>query len=74
LRASRACPKLRGQANPPFTAPLYAVLEGLFLGAISAYYEAAFGSQGGNAGPFSGIVVQAVALAVLAVLQLRYAA
>lgn len=35
-----------------FTAPLYAALEGLFLGAISAIYEARF----------PGIVIQAVAL------------
>lgn len=36
----------------PVTAPLYAVLEGLFIGAISAYFEARF----------PGIVLQAVGL------------
>jgi len=36
----------------PFIAPLYGVLEGLFLGALSAYYEARF----------HGIVFQAMAL------------
>ena len=46
----------------PVSAPLYAAAEGLFLGAVSAYYEASFGSTNGQAGPFSGIVVQAVAL------------
>lgn len=46
----------------PVTAPLYAAAEGLFLGAISAMYEASFGSANGQAGPFSGIVVQAIAL------------
>ncbi|WP_084245767.1 Bax inhibitor-1/YccA family protein [Planomicrobium okeanokoites] len=38
----------------PFTAPLYALLEGLFLGAISAQYEAQYG----------GIVFQAVLLTI----------
>lgn len=46
----------------PFTAPLYAVLEGLFLGAVSAFYEATYGSAEGTNPMFSGIVVQAVAL------------
>ena len=46
----------------PVSAPLYAAAEGLFLGAISAMYEASFGSANGQAGPFSGIVVQAIAL------------
>ena len=47
----------------PFTAPLYAVAEGLFLGAISAVYNAAFAPAPGEAAsPFSGIVVQAVGL------------
>jgi uncharacterized YccA/Bax inhibitor family protein len=36
----------------PFTAPLYAALKGLFLGAISAYFNAAY----------QGIVIEAVAL------------
>ena len=34
----------------PFTAPVYAIVEGLFIGAISAHYEA----------QYSGLVVQAV--------------
>jgi uncharacterized YccA/Bax inhibitor family protein len=38
----------------PFTAPLYAVLEGLFLGTISAIYEARF----------QGIMIQAVGLSI----------
>ena len=46
----------------PVTAPLYAAAEGLFLGAISAMYEASFGSVNGQAGLYSGIVIQAVAL------------
>ncbi|MEO0476566.1 MAG: Bax inhibitor-1/YccA family protein [Planctomycetota bacterium] len=46
----------------PVTAPLYAAAEGLFLGAISAIYEASFGSVEGTDPMFSGIVVQAVAL------------
>lgn len=48
----------------PFTAPLYAVAQGLFLGAVSAFYEAQFGSVDGQAGPFSGIVIQAVMLTI----------
>lgn len=58
----------------PFTAPLYALLEGLFLGAVSAMYEASFGSVDGTAGPFSGIVVQAISLTlgVLAVMLFLY--
>ena len=48
----------------PVTAPIYAVLEGLFLGGISAYYEARF----------PGIVMQAVGLTfgTLAALLLAY--
>ena len=63
------------QKAAPFTAPLYAVAEGLFLGAVSAAYEAAYGSANGQATPFSGIVVQAMALTlgVLAVMLLLYA-
>lgn len=47
----------------PFTAPVYALLQGLFLGAISAYYEAQFGAGTGqtvNGLPMNGIVVQAL--------------
>lgn len=48
----------------PFTAPIYAVLEGLFLGAVSAMFELRF----------PGIVMQAVGLtfATLAALLLAY--
>ena len=48
----------------PITAPLYAIAEGLFIGAISALYEA----------QFSGIVIQAVGLTfgVLAALLIAY--
>jgi uncharacterized YccA/Bax inhibitor family protein len=47
----------------PFLAPLYALLEGLFLGAVSAFFEYAVASrQGGYAGGYSGIVFQAVGL------------
>lgn len=45
------------QAWAPYTAPLYAAAEGLFLGAISAIYEAKFGHGG-----LSGIVAQSVGL------------
>ncbi|MEM1107978.1 MAG: Bax inhibitor-1/YccA family protein [Planctomycetota bacterium] len=47
----------------PFTAPIYALLMGLFLGAISAFYEASFGagsSQTAGGLPLNGIVVQAL--------------
>jgi uncharacterized YccA/Bax inhibitor family protein len=47
----------------PYLAPLYALLEGLFLGAVSAFFEYAVASrQGGYAGGYSGIVFQAVGL------------
>ncbi len=47
----------------PYLAPLYALLEGLFLGAVSAYFEYQFASaQDGYAGGYSGIVFQAVGL------------
>ncbi|MEM6257556.1 MAG: Bax inhibitor-1/YccA family protein [Planctomycetota bacterium] len=48
----------------PYTAPVYAILEGLFLGAVSAFYEYSFGAPNGQAGPFSGIVIQAVGLTI----------
>jgi uncharacterized YccA/Bax inhibitor family protein len=47
-----------------YLAPVYALLEGLFLGAVSAYFE--YGAQstteGFYAGGYSGIVLQAIAL------------
>jgi uncharacterized YccA/Bax inhibitor family protein len=47
----------------PWLAPLYALLEGLFVGAVSAFFEYQFASaQGGYAGGYSGIVLQAVGL------------
>lgn len=48
----------------PFTAPIYAALEGLLLGGVSAYFESVY----------SGIVVQAVSLSIsiLAVMLLVY--
>lgn len=51
------------------------MLEGLFVGAISAYFEYAVQSkQGGYAGGYSGIVFQAVGLtfSVVAVMYLLY--
>lgn len=58
----------------PVSAPLYALAQGLFLGAISAFYETAYGSPNGKAGPLSGIVVQAagLTLGVLAVMLTLY--
>ena len=52
----------------PFTAPVYAVLEGLFLGAVSALYDTMVPAA------FGGIVVQAVGLTmgVLAVMLVLY--
>lgn len=47
----------------PFTAPLYALLEGLFIGAISAQYEVQYG----------GIVFQAVLLTIGVLLSLLLA-
>jgi len=40
----------------PYLAPAYALLEGLFLGAVSAYYSAAFAEQAPN------IIINAVGL------------
>lgn len=46
-----------------YLAPLYALLEGLFVGAVSAYFEYAVSSrQDAYVGGYSGIVFQAVAL------------
>jgi len=59
----------------PYLAPAYALLEGLFVGAISAYFEYHFPSrQDGYAGGYSGIVLQAVGLtfSVVAVMFLLY--
>lgn len=59
----------------PYLAPAYALLEGLFVGAVSAYFEyQAPSAQGGYAGGYSGIVLQAVGLtfSVVAVMFLLY--
>lgn len=44
----------------PITAPLYAVAQGLFLGAVSAFYELQF--AGPDSGFMQGIVFQAIGL------------
>jgi uncharacterized YccA/Bax inhibitor family protein len=59
----------------PWLAPLYALLEGLFVGAVSAFYEYSFASeQGAYSGGYSGIVMQAVGLTfcVVAAMYLLY--
>lgn len=43
----------------PYIAPAYALLEGLFVGSVSAYYDAAFKTN------YPGLVAQAVALTLL---------
>lgn len=49
----------------PYLAPVYGFLEGLFVGAISAFFEYQFASrQGGYARGYSGIVFQAIGLTV----------
>jgi uncharacterized YccA/Bax inhibitor family protein len=59
-----------------YLAPAYALLEGLFLGAVSAYYEyrVASSTEGYYSGGYSGIVMQAVGLtfAVVAAMYLLY--
>ena len=45
-----------------WAAPIYAIFEGLFLGAISAWFEYSFGAQ------FPGIVLTAVAITALTLL------
>lgn len=59
----------------PYLAPLYALLEGLFVGAVSAYFEYAVDSKYGSykAG-YSGIVFQAIGLTfcVVAAMYLLY--
>lgn len=60
----------------PYTAPVYALAEGLFLGAISAFYELSYGiGPNGQPTGLSGIVIQAagLTLAVLAVMLVLYA-
>ncbi len=59
----------------PYLAPLYALLEGLFVGAVSAYFEYAAQSRYGSySGGYSGIVFQAVGLTfcVVAAMYLLY--
>lgn len=58
-----------------YLAPVYALLEGLFLGAVSAFFEYQVTSrQGGYTGGYSGIVFQAVGLTfcVVAAMYLLY--
>ena len=43
----------------PYIAPAYALLEGLFVGSVSAYYDAAYKTS------YPGLVAQAVALTLL---------
>ena len=55
----------------PYLAPLYALLEGLFVGAVSAYFEYSVSSaQDGYAGGYSGIVFQAVGLTFAVVISM----
>lgn len=56
----------------PWTAPIYAAAEGVFLGAVSQAVEMQYGGQDG---PFQGIAVQAVAMTcgVLCVMLFLYA-
>lgn len=59
----------------PYLAPVYAFLEGLFVGAVSAFFEyQAVSTQNGYAGGYSGIVFQAVGLtiSVVTVMYLLY--
>lgn len=60
----------------PYLAPAYALLEGLFVGGVSAYfeYQATTSTEGFYAGGYSGIVAQAVGLtfAVVAAMYLLY--
>lgn len=59
----------------PYLAPLYALLEGLFVGAVSAYFEYAVDSKYGSyRSGYSGIVFQAVGLTfcVVAAMYLLY--
>jgi uncharacterized YccA/Bax inhibitor family protein len=52
----------------PYLAPAYALLEGFFVGGVSAYFEYSVPSQqDGYAGGYSGIVVQAVGLTLCVV-------
>jgi len=59
----------------PYLAPAYAILEGLFVGAVSAFYEYAMASnQNAYEGGRSGIVFQAIGLtfAVVAAMLFLY--
>ncbi len=59
----------------PFLAPLFAVAYGLALGAISAVYEAQFGTGTAGGMPLNGIVAQAIGLTfgTLAAMLILYA-
>ena len=59
----------------PYLAPLYGLLQGLFLGAVSAYFELAVpAGQNAYSGGYSGIVMQAIGLtfAVVTAMYLLY--
>jgi uncharacterized YccA/Bax inhibitor family protein len=59
----------------PITAPIYAAVEGVFLGAISQIIEQRYGGAGGRVEGAGGIVMQAVSLTggVLFVMMFVYA-
>lgn len=58
------------------TAPLYAIFEGFFLGALSAMYELMYGAAAEEGGMLGGIAIQAALLtmSVLVVMLVLYAA
>jgi uncharacterized YccA/Bax inhibitor family protein len=58
----------------PYLAPAYALLEGLFVGSVSALFEYSTPAQDGTANGYSGIVLQAVGLtfAVVIAMYLLY--
>ncbi len=57
----------------PYLAPAYALLEGLFVGSISALYEySAPSGQNAYAGGYSGIVLQAVGLTFAVVIAMYF--
>ena len=58
----------------PYLAPAYALLEGLFVGGVSAYFEYAAASPDSRYAGYGGIVLQAVGLtfSVIAAMYLLY--
>ncbi len=59
----------------PYLSPVYAVVKGLFLGAVSALYEAQFGAGTAGGMALNGIVAQAIGLTfgVAAAMLIAYA-